>query len=77
MVSDKEVNNKILIALRRIMRAVDLHSKNLERTFNLTGPQLILLREIEKIGDTPIGVLAQRINLSNATVTGIVEAIHA
>jgi DNA-binding MarR family transcriptional regulator len=76
MVSDKEVNNKILIALRRIMRAVDLHSKNLERTFNLTGPQLILLREIEKIGDTPIGVLAQRINLSNATVTGIVDRME-
>jgi DNA-binding MarR family transcriptional regulator len=76
MFADKEINNKILIALRRIMRAVDLHSKNLERNFNLTGPQLILLREIDKIGDTPIGILAQHINLSNATMTGIVDRLE-
>jgi DNA-binding MarR family transcriptional regulator len=76
MFVDNEINNQILIALRRIMRAVDLHSKNLERNFNLTGPQLILLREIDKIGDAPIGVLAQHINLSNATLTGIVDRLE-
>jgi DNA-binding MarR family transcriptional regulator len=58
------------------MRAVDIHSKKLERNYRLTGPQLIVLNEIIKNNQMPIGRLAKTVNLSNATITGIVDRLE-
>lgn len=76
MVKDSEISSKVLIALRRIMRAVDLYSKNLEKNYGLTSPQLIVLREINGSNGAPIGALAKMANLSNATLTGIVDRLE-
>lgn len=73
---DNELNLKVLVALRRIMRAVDLHSKKLEREYRLTGPQLIILHEIIKTESITIGGLAKAVNLSNATITGIIDRLE-
>jgi len=67
---------EVLIALRQIMRAVDLHSKKLEKDYKLTGPQLIVLSQTVKQDDIPIGKLAERVSLSNATITGIVDRLE-
>ena len=37
------------------MRAIDLHSKSLAQRFGLTGPQLIILRELSEFGEVPVG----------------------
>lgn len=66
----------MLISLRRIIRAVDLHSKQLVHKHKLTGPQLIVLREIMRQENVTIGELAKRASLSNATVTGIVDRLE-
>lgn len=71
-----EINDHILIALRRIMRAIDLHSRRLAQEFNLTGPQLILLRELLRCGEIHVAELAQNINLSHATVTDILNRLE-
>ncbi len=34
----------MLIALRKIIRSIDLHSKQLVRKYGLTGPQMLLLK---------------------------------
>lgn len=67
---------ELLIALRRITRAMDLHSKQLEKNYGLTGPQLILLQVISQEGEIAIGNLAKRVSLSQATVTNIVERLE-
>ncbi|HBH89889.1 MAG TPA: transcriptional regulator, partial [Hyphomonadaceae bacterium] len=40
-------SNDVLIALRQITRAIDLHSKKMVREIGLTSPQLLVMKEIE------------------------------
>lgn len=71
-----DISNEILISLRRIMRAVDLHSRKLEKEFHLTGPQLYIINEVTKHDSISIGQLAHNASLSNATVTNIVQRLE-
>ena len=66
----------ILLSVRRIMRAIDMHSSYLARQYGLTSPQLICLKKlsVEK-GITP-GGLAKEVHLSHATVTGIINRLE-
>jgi len=73
---DNDLSSNVLIALRQIMRAVELHSKKLEKNYNLTGPQLILLNQIVKHDGIPMSALAINMSLSNATITGIVDRLE-
>lgn len=62
----------VLVALRRIMRATDIHSRYLIKHSGLTMPQLILMQALSKHSNSSISELAKLINLSQATVTTIV-----
>ncbi len=68
----------VLRSLRRITRAIDLHSRQLATRYRLTAPQLVCLRELMREGgeSTP-GQLARTIHLSQATVTGILDRLSA
>ncbi|WP_115718682.1 MarR family winged helix-turn-helix transcriptional regulator [Gallaecimonas mangrovi] len=69
--------DEVLMALRRIIRAIDLHSRQLTKATSLTGPQLMLLRTIdENPGDTTRSI-AKMANLSQATVTSIIDRLEA
>lgn len=70
------ISNEVLIALRRMIRAVDLHSRYLSKHFGLTGPQLIILRELAQAGEMSPGDLAASVSLSQATVTGITDRLE-
>lgn len=67
---------EVLIALRRVIRATDLHSKHLAKTTGLTAPQILLLQTIRDGGDTTLGEVATRMSLSQATVTTIVDRLE-
>lgn len=69
------IEDQILIAIRRIIRAVDLHSRSLLETSGLTGPQLAALREIVRAGSMSAGDLAKALRVGQPTVTGIVERL--
>lgn len=69
-------SSEILIALRRIMRAIDLRSKRLEKTAGLTVPQLLVLQELAYAGELSVSELAQRVSLSQGTVTSIVQRME-
>jgi len=73
---EKEINEQILIALRRIVRAIDLHSRHLAQEFGLTGPQVVLLRELVRNGEMHAAELAKNISLSHATVTDILNRLE-
>ena len=64
------------MALRRITRAIDLHSRRLVQSHGLTGPQALLLKSLLDGGETPVGALAQRVSLSQATVTDILNRLE-
>ena len=72
-----EIEEQILVALRRITRAIDLHSRKLANTFGLTGPQLVCLRALSRTEQITPGALARQVALSQGTVTGIVDRLLA
>jgi DNA-binding MarR family transcriptional regulator len=67
---------EVLVALRRVIRATDLHSKHLAKTTGLTAPQILLLQTIRDKGEVTIGELATDVSLSQATVTSILDRLE-
>ena len=68
---------EVLVAIRQIIRGIDLHSRKLNKSTGLTGPQLIILQELEKGGEhLTIRELSQMVNLSQATVTTILDRLE-
>jgi DNA-binding MarR family transcriptional regulator len=69
---------EVRLALRRIIRAIDLHSSSLARSYGLTGPQLAVLRVLAEQKEEMTGSgLARAASISHATVTGIVGRLEA
>jgi DNA-binding MarR family transcriptional regulator len=73
---DNPISDRVLIALRQIIRSIDIRSKRLVKQFGLTGPQLLILQEIAGAGEITASELAKAISLSQATVTGILERLE-
>ncbi len=67
----------VLVALRRVIRATDLHSKYLVKTTGLTAPQILILQTIHDKGEQTIGSLANDVSLSQATVTSILDRLES
>lgn len=72
-----EKHEEVLVALRQIIRAIDLHSKKLKKECGLTGPQLILMNTIKDMGDVTIRELSNSTNISQATATTIIDRLEA
>lgn len=66
----------IVAALRRIIRAVDLHSRRLVEEHGLTAPQLATLSAIAAAAPVSPAEIADRVHLSRPTVTGILERLR-
>lgn len=67
---------KVLIAIRRVIRATDIHSKYLSKTIGLTGPQILLLQTVQDQADVTISKLASEMSLSQPTVTNILDRLE-
>lgn len=66
----------VLVALRRIIRATDLHSKRLSKESGLTTPQVVVLQAVRDLGEVTTGAVSGRVNLSQATVTTILDRLE-
>lgn len=73
---DANYDDRILASLRRIIRAVDLYSRQLALRHSLTGPQLVCVRHLLRHGAMAPGTLARRVSLSPATITGIIDRLE-
>jgi DNA-binding MarR family transcriptional regulator len=71
-----EKHEEVLVSIRQIIRAIDLHSKKLSKIAGLTGPQLILMRSIEQLGEVTIRELSDHTNMSQATATTILDRLE-
>ncbi len=76
MTDQSDISENILIALRRVIRAIDQHSRNLIQSHGLTGPQALLLTEIVRSRVLTGSELAKRVSLSQATVTDVVKRLE-
>ncbi|MFT7006077.1 MAG: DNA-binding MarR family transcriptional regulator [Colwellia sp.] len=72
-----EEHQELLIALKKVIRAIELHSKHLSKTSGLTGPQLLIILEIDKASGVNSSQIAKNVNLSAATVTNIIDRLES
>ena len=68
--------DEILVALRRITRAIDLHSKRLQKTTGLTTSQLLVLQVISDLGNPTPSAISREVVLSQATVTSLIDRLE-
>lgn len=69
-------SDEVLVALRKIIQATDQNSKKLSRQTGLTIPQTVLMKAIAEHPDVTIGYLTERISLSQATVSTILDRLE-
>lgn len=74
---DERYDLKILHAIRRIIRANDMHSKELAAHYNITAPQLVTLHTIAAKGLTSINALSKIVSLDASTLVGIIDRLEA
>lgn len=67
--------NDSLIALRKILRATELHSRDLAQSAGLTAVQLRVLQVIGETGCTTAKAIAVRMGVSQATVTALIDRL--
>ena len=70
------VADAVMQALRRISRAIELHSHSLASRYGLTVPQLAVLKELSAAGGRSVGEVTRAVHLSQATVTGILDRLQ-
>jgi DNA-binding MarR family transcriptional regulator len=71
-----EAEDHIVAAIRRIIRAIDLHSRQLLESHKLTGPQLATMRAAQKLDGPTTSALARAVHLSQPTVSGILNRLE-
>ena len=71
-----DLDDEIIISIRRISQAVESYSRFLWQEFGLTSPQLGALRELEKSPLATPGHLADRLHVSPQTVAGILKRLE-
>lgn len=76
-VSDERYDLKIMHAIRRIIRASDLHSKELTSNYNITAPQLVTLHVVLQRQRTSIHELSKSVSLDASTLVGIIDRLEA
>jgi DNA-binding MarR family transcriptional regulator len=66
----------VVSTIRQIIRSIDLQSKQLTKKYGLTGPQLIVLKEIYKSPGKKLSEISRQVSLSQATVTSILDRLE-
>lgn len=67
---------RVLRSLRRIVRSIELYSKQLEATNHITAPQLICLLAIVDRGPLTATAISREVHLSASTVVGILDRLE-
>jgi DNA-binding MarR family transcriptional regulator len=66
----------ILRSLRKIIRAIDLHSHNLKNTIGLTIPQLLCLKAIVEAKQLTAIELSRLVRIGPSTIVGILDRLE-
>ncbi len=69
--------SQVIVTLRQIIRAAEMHDKGLSKSIGLTMPQLVAMQTLGDEGALTVGTLAKEMNLTQATVTSLVDRLVA
>lgn len=68
--------SEIMQSLRRIFKAIQDYSQQVNGRFGITGPQLWALKTIEQDGELSLGELSQKMYLHPSTISGVVDRLE-
>ena len=71
------VDLRVLSAIRRIIRSVDLYSRELAAKARVTSPQLVCLLAIADKEKTTATMISRQVFLSPSTIVGILDRLEA
>jgi|TARA_B110000240_G_C13215994_1_gene332488 DNA-binding MarR family transcriptional regulator len=72
-----EKYEELFVSIRKIIRAIDLRSKKLNKVAGITGPQLLIMQELGHVKGITAKDVSTNIHLSQATVTSILDRLEA
>ena len=72
-----ERHDELFVSIRKIIRAIDIRSRKLSKEAGVTGPQLMILQEMARVKGIGAKDVSININLSQATVTNILDRLEA
>jgi DNA-binding MarR family transcriptional regulator len=72
-----ELERRVLVATRRMIRAVDLYSRRLVVQHQITGPQLLCLSQLAETSGMTATELSGQVHLSPSTVVRILDRLEA
>ncbi len=68
---------KVMKAIRRIVRAIDMRSKKVARETGLTIPQIVVLHAVKERGMVTTAALSKHADLSAATTVTILDKLES
>ena len=75
--TEEACERRILAALRRIVQAIDLHSRQLMSQCEVTAPQLVCLHMLSLEGRLTSKALAEKVRVDPSTLVGILDRLEA
>ena len=68
---------RMLRAIRRLARALDIQSRRIDRAVGLTLPQFVVLTSVGELGEGTSRAIAAAADLSPPTVAGVLDKLEA
>lgn len=72
-----DLAEQALIALRRIIRVTETHSRGLARDLGTTASQVIVMRILAQAGEATAGQIATRASMSQATISTLLDSLES
>lgn len=66
----------IILALRKVMHHMDHHSRQLNKCYGLTVPQIMCLYEIYEKGVMTLSLISKSVYLSMSTLVGVIDRLE-
>ncbi len=72
----QNLTKEIIFAIRRLMQAGELYTKELNKKYHISAPQLNCLLTLYENGPLPPSRIANHIMVKSSTITGIVDRLE-
>ncbi len=67
---------KILYLIRRLIQAGELYTKELDKNYQVSVPQLLCLLTLHENGSLPSSQIAKNTMVGSSTMTGIIDRLE-
>lgn len=67
---------EIVYLIRKLMRAGELYSKELDKKYKVSAPQLAALNVLLQGGAMPLSQIARQIMVDSSTLTGVIDRLE-